>query len=104
MNMKTKLLRKVRKRFEINYYPNGYDFGGEIYSDHECMIVIDKAFCIWSATPIRYKRNEWESKEEAYDECYKQLLSLIRNIYYDKGTRRNKKLKKAEEKLWHVIK
>jgi len=99
--MKTKLLKKVRERFEINYYSNGYDLGGGYESDHECMIILDKKF--WTYRPIKYKLFlfEGDSKIDAYNKCHKELLSLILNIYDKHGIRRNKKPVKTEEKLWY---
>lgn len=97
--MKTKLLKKVRKRFEINYYPHGYNFGDVFTTNHSCMAVIDKS--PWTYNPVKYQRNEWESKENAYLECYERLLKIILTLYGSYGTRRNKKPKKITEKLWY---
>jgi len=104
--MKTKLLRKIRKRYEINYYPNGYDFGSGYDTNTECVALIDTGFWTFKASPIIHRvfLVGGTSKEYGFKECLNQLNNIIINKYDYYGTRRNKKLEKKEEKLWHVIK
>jgi len=101
--MKTKLLRKVRKRFEINYYPNGYSFGGDRWeTSMPCVVLIDNY--TFFTSPIRHVASVNISKQNGYWECYNALKEIILNTYWEKGTRRNKKLEKIEEKLWYGTK
>ena len=104
--MKTKLLRKIRKRFEINYYPNGYDFGSGYETNAQCVVLIDKSFWNFRSSPIIYREfiGGNVTKEEAFEYCLYYLQDIIIEKYDSYGTRRNKESKKTTEKLWHVIK
>lgn len=103
--MKTKLLRKVRKRFEINYYPNGYYFTDNDKLNSECVVLIDNSCIISSRVIYKSWDSSWSNrkftKEVGYKECYEKLKSQILHSYEKYGTRRNKKLEKIEEKLWY---
>jgi hypothetical protein len=104
ITVKTKLLRKVRKKFEINYYPNGYDFG-DYETNNECVAVINKS--VWFGSPIvdhPFFISNDTSKDEAYKKCYELLVEFIMWYYASKGTRRNKKLEKTTEKFWYSTK
>lgn len=104
--MKTKLLRKVRKRFEINYYPNGFEFTVGKSASEACVVLIEKSF--WYNDGVKIREigyiNDMNSKKFMFKNCLVTLMWLISLKYSACGTRRNKKLKKTEEKLWHVIK
>lgn len=102
--MKTKLLRKVRKRFQINYYPNGYDFGSGYETNVPCVALIDTKFWTWQSCPIIHREllsEEGSIKELAFKNCLHYLEQVIVNTYDKYGTRRNKKPRKTEEKLWY---
>ena len=104
--MKTKLLRKIRKRFEINYYPNGYEFTIQNSTNKACVVLIEKS--VWHNGGVKIREigyiDEFNSKEHVFKCCLITLMWLIPFRYAEYRTRRNKKLKKTEEKLWHVIK
>lgn len=103
--MKVKLLRKIRKRFEINYYPNGYEFA-IISTTAPCVVLIEKSFFYNNGSKIREIGyvNDMNSKEHMFKNCLITLMWLIPLKYAGYGIRRNKKLKKTEEKLWYNIK
>jgi hypothetical protein len=88
--MKVKLLRKIRKRYSITHYPNGY------YQD--------KDFFEGPITILRDSEDSWRylalyhTKSEAYDILYKTLLHWIEKDY-DKL--RSKKTKITSEVLWY---
>lgn len=79
--MKVKLFKKVRKRFEINYYLNGYDFGGGFEINLVCIIVLDKKLWIWNFVKFRINEIYWIFKEDLYDKCYEYLIDFILNVY-----------------------
>jgi len=88
--MKVKLLKKIRKRYSINHYPNGIYIYGKfekgpvtILKDNE-----DSWRTSWSNNP----------KEIAYDTFYNILLKWIQKDY---GTFRKNKKVIIEEKLWY---
>ena len=99
--MKTKLLRKIRKRFEINYYANGYEFA-KISTKDPCVVLIEKSFWYNNGAKIREIGyvNEMNSKEFMFLNCLVTLMWLIPLKYSGYGIRRNKKLKKTQELLW----
>ena len=102
--MKVKLLRKIRKRFEINYYPNGYEFG-KYTCNIACVAIVDKYFGTLESPIVNYYYVEMTvTKEQAYEKCYDLLLRHLLSKYERFGTRRKKKLTKTVEKLWYPIK
>lgn len=103
--MKTRLLRKIRKRYSIDYWPNGYQDDYSTYP--ECMRLVDY-------------NSPWHTREKILiigdkvlktDKIWTQELALtylrgllmvwIRNDYQSLGVRRNK-LKRIKQKLWYV--
>nr|DAI89665.1 MAG TPA: hypothetical protein [Caudoviricetes sp.] len=101
--MKTKLLKKIRKRYEINYYPNGYDFGSGYETSTACVALIDTRFWTFEPNPVIeiYFVDKEFNKDWAFNCCLNSLSRLIVNKYDKYGTRRNKKSKQITEKLWH---
>lgn len=96
--MKTKLLKKVRKRFSIEYYPNGrYIYG--IFSETPMVCLIDKE----DSNNFDYFTVGIYTKEEVYNILIEKLINIIRKEYSKYGTRRNKiKREKTDNgiKLW----
>jgi len=82
--MKTKLLRKVRKRYSIEYFPvrNCVEI--------VCHTEIDDFYL------HKVDISKDVSKEEAYKKCHERLLLIILESYKEYGTRRNKSIK-----LWY---
>lgn len=95
--MKTKLLRKVRKRYSIVYYPNGFKTHMDtIYS--ECVVLNDSK-CSFNARMTVFQMTRF-TKEEAFSILRIKLIKWIRNDYDHLGIRKNK-LRKIKEKLWY---
>lgn len=82
--MKTKLLRKVRKQYSIQYYLRTNKI---IVEQHLIGVNIE----LYSITV-----GAFYSKEEAYKECLNQLQKCIVTAYQSQSTRRNKSIK-----LWY---
>jgi hypothetical protein len=87
--MKVKLLKIIRKRYEIFHYPDGAYFGGE-----------------WISVPFSVlidNRDSWRcrvshlSKELAYQELTKTLRFWVEKDYKTSRKRKNYRT----EKLWH---
>lgn len=87
--MKVKLLRKIRKRYDITHYPNGLYLWGDFQEG--------------AITILSDNQNSWrymvstKDKKEAYEYFYKMLLVWIERDY---GNLRSKRSKIVEEKLW----
>lgn len=103
--MKTKLLRKVRKRYSISWYPEREKFElldrGKVVGNqslHKLNIHSQSCFPQWIPC----------TKEEAYDQILHTLWYVIRAKYGKFGTRRiavfkAKQLKmNTKEKVWYV--
>lgn len=88
--MKVKLLKKIRKRYSIVYYPNGF----YLYED----------FFKGPITVLYDNTNEYRTKVsssvkwKAYEELYSMLLKWIEKDY---GPFKSKKKKITSETLWY---
>ncbi len=85
--MKIKLLKKIRKRYSIIYYPNGKYFWSGFFD--KPVTVLDDRTDKW-----RWKASD-KPKEDARKELYEKLVQWIREDY--SHLRKNKI---TEEKLW----
>ncbi len=94
--MKVKLLKKIRKRYEIKYWPNGLFIDGDYYSG-PIMRLVDLNSMFRECT---YRIAEPLSKEEAYNLLYERLLTWIQQEY---GTFKSRRRKITSEKLWYDI-
>ena len=90
--MKTKLLKKVRKRYSINHYPKGMELWGT-FTPGPVTVLQDNNYKM---------RVRWilGDKQIALDELMKYLERWILEDY--KHTRKSKKEKIIVEKLWHT--
>jgi hypothetical protein len=88
--MKVKLLKKIRKRYSIVYYPNGVYLYSEFVKGPLTMLTDngDSWRCKLSSS----------TKSEAYDQLYKHMLHWIEQDY---GKFRSKKTKITSEVLWY---
>jgi hypothetical protein len=97
--MKTKLLKIVRNRYSINYYPKGrYIFTK--FVNKPIMFLTDKQDS-WKALYLDI--DDTLSKDQAYPLLLTSLLEIIRREYKHCGTRRNKIRRKGTDngiKLW----
>jgi hypothetical protein len=85
--MKTKLLKKVRKRYSINHYPREFEKGPvTILQDNHNQF---RGWCV-----------DGSDKQKALDELMDELKKWILTDY--KHTRKIKKEKTIVEKLWHT--
>lgn len=88
--MKVKLLKKIRKRYSIIYYPNG--------------VYLDNDFYDGPITLLYDKQNDYRTKissahkEQAYGLLYEMLLKWIEKDY-SKYRKRKKNI--IEEILWY---
>lgn len=88
--MKIKLLKKIRKRYDIIHYPNGLYLWGD-FQEGAITILSD------NQSSYRYRLST-KDKSQAYEDLYKILLNWIEKDY---GQLRSKKSKIKKEKLWY---
>lgn len=104
--MKTKLLKKARKRFAIIHYPNGYTLDGTLF-DVDVVVLTDEEDAGYRTRYVQINPIEGDrpfcdrsatSVEEATDMLKKMLINRLREENKHMGSKRNK-LKKT--KLWY---
>lgn len=88
--MKVKLLKKIRKRYSIIYYPNGVYFYDDFF-EGPITVLYD------SESEYRTTLSTLE-KPKAYQKLYSTLLKWIEKDY---GPFKNKKKKIISETLWY---
>lgn len=104
--MKTRLLRKIRKRYSIEYRENS-DFYESVVSGLWNIMFLWDNDDSYRRIPvfIGKKPNSsdlfFETKEEGFEYLRKRLCQWIAKDYKSAGTRRNKNINKIE-KLWYV--
>ena len=87
--MKVKLLKKIRKRYDIKYHENG--------------VIVDSEFIQGPIMVLYDNHNVWRlkasflDKDKAYQELYNTLLKWIQSDY---GNFKSKQRKITTEKLW----
>jgi hypothetical protein len=110
--MRVKLLKKIRKEFSINHYPNGIqkkvpgfvrtmviqEYGPNTYT-------LERNGNVLSALDLS---KHWVDKtpQEIYSDLLRLMSFHIREFYSHHGTRRINKVKKKQQpnKLWYQIK
>lgn len=92
--MKVKLLKKIRKRYIIKYWPNGVFLSGDFYEGP--ILRLEDTNSMFRECNIRLSSNV--SKEQAYDLLYEKLLTWIQQEY---GTFRSRRVNIVSETLWH---
>ena len=91
--MKTKLLKKVRKRYSINHYPKGVYLCGRFLKGPVTILQDNhNQFKFWNIVG--------GDKQKALDELMDELKKWILTDY--KHTRKIKKEKTIVEKLWYI--
>jgi hypothetical protein len=88
--MKTKLLKKVRKRYSITHYPNGVFLWDEFYKGPITVIRDRDSSCRYDISCL--------PKQVAYDKLYKKLLKWIQQDY---GTFKSRRIRITSEQLWY---
>jgi len=94
--MKTKLLKKVRERYSIEYHPNGGFVWGR-WNPHPYMLFID-SYDSWRS--FDFTITEKSSKEQINAYMLKYLRESITQEYIKYGIRRQGKAKQSKFKLW----
>lgn len=92
--MKTKLLRKVRKEFKIEYWPNGH----ELYPTPFIQLIYRKRakrFFVNEKASILI--GSYRTKEEAIRAAHKALIKELRDHYPHLGSYRKKFTK---QQIW----
>lgn len=90
--MKTKLLKKIRKRFEIIHYPQGWNFGEHSINinNKPCVILYDHK----NDSQIQYLLSS-RSIHNAFNSAKEYILYTIRKEY------KKKYEIKESKKLWY---
>lgn len=104
--MKTKLLKKIRKRFEIIHMPNGLISNGDIY-EYNLFVLKDSTNSYYSHySQCGHKESERQfcSPEQIFStekECIDYLKSVIINRLIGEGYEgvKSKKIKKSYKKV-----
>lgn len=96
--MKTKLLKIIRKRYQIIYYPKGIP----LESNGECMVLYDYHMdAEWTNQRVAFLEiNVHVSVKEAYNKLYKKLEEKIYENYKKHGTRRLNRQNRYV--LWYI--
>lgn len=108
--MKVRLLKRARKEFTINHYPNGCEkpvpgylrtaiirrFGPDTFtlenSNREVLFYYDSS-----------KEHFLDTQQQIYDRLYKEMMKRILEKYAKYGTRRltKEKVQQTPNKLWY---
>jgi hypothetical protein len=108
--MKTRLLKKVRKRFDIIHMPEGFTYSGSVY-DYNLFKLVDHTNQFFETyTQLGTKLNSvaqfcGESRIfETEAECINYLKDVILHRLRSEGHRGTKdnKRKSKHRKVWHV--
>ena len=108
--MKTKLLKKVRKRFEIFHLPKGFLFYGEHVdynlfklNDVQDIFEFRKAYVQFGRKNIN-GRIFCEKSFDTIEECiYYLKCKIIKRLRYEGYTqRRDKNINITEKKVWSI--
>ncbi len=108
--MKVKLLKRIRKEFTINHYPNGC--AKQIPGFVRTMITerhgpntytLERNGVILSCIDLSKHWNN-KTQQEIYDDLRRIMVIRILDIYSKYGTRRINKAKKSQQpnKLWYL--
>lgn len=106
--MKTRLLKKIRKRFEIVCYPEGYkvmNYDGityEHYYKQGCVFLIDNGIQfmgLFRTLGKRYDMYSTHTMKDCVDKAKERILDYCRATYSNK--RSEDRLKPKKIKVWH---
>jgi hypothetical protein len=106
--MKAKLLKKVRKRFEIFHLPKGYVDGGTHYN-YNLFKLVDNDVGGWGNLYAQLGKREDGRRyvDEIFNtevECINYLKSRIIKRLRSEGYKqcKDKSIQTAEKKVWHI--
>jgi hypothetical protein len=108
--MKTKLLRKARKRFDIIHMPEGFTYSGSVYDYNLFKLVDDTNQFFEVYTQLGTKPNsvvQFCKKSQIFEtevECINYLKDVILHRLRSEGHRGTKddKRKRKHRKVWYV--
>lgn len=105
--MKTKLLKKARKRFSIVHYPKGYISNGIHFKNNTFKLFDARKDSYYSPYRILVTVNSINSDAKNFNteqEAINYLKSYIINILRDEGhkQRKDNEIIKAYKKVWYV--
>ena len=99
--MKTKLLKKIRKRFSIAHYPNGIKVDNTVvHSKFGFLMLWDLKGGFYDSVQKEYSLQDL-SLEEALDLAKERILKYCRDNYTSKAKRKTKIDLYKGIKLWH---
>jgi len=104
--MKTKLLREVRKRFEIIHMPDGFISSDGDHSDYNLYKLIDyKGFDRYAQKGHKlnggqFSFNVFETDRECIDFLLGEIISKLRQEGYRQ--RKDRVIKTKYKKVWHI--
>ena len=105
INMKTKLLKKVRKRFDITHYPKGIMICNTHYN-YNLYVLTDKTNSFYQIY-AELGSNKFTGHKEIFTtekQCIDYLKSVIikRLIHEGYSKNRNNRLINKSKKVWYV--
>ena len=106
--MKVKLLRKVRKRFEILHHPKGIIFYKEYYN-YNLFQLVDHGDSYYTSDYVQLGKTntQFVTTDECFDtekECIDYLKSRIITILKSEGykQRKNQIIQNSVKKVWSI--
>lgn len=104
--MKVKLLKKIRKRFSIMHYPNGFRNGSDYY-DYNLFKLTDSSnafYSRWSQVVDLKEKKFSDTPFKTEKDCIDYLKSVIIDKLKYEGHRgvKDKKIEKKQIKVWYV--
>jgi hypothetical protein len=107
--MKTKLLKKVRKRFSIVHYPKGYISDSNYHFDHNTFKLFDKKIdseyfphrerVTVNTCSFNYDKS-FNTEQEAINYLKGQIIKILREEGYKQ--RKDNEIIKSYKKVWYV--
>lgn len=107
--MKTKLLKKVRKRFTIVHYPKGYFTDSNYHFNYNTFILFDKKqdsdyFSYRERVTVnsflKHCDKDFKTEKEAIDYLKGRIIKILREEGYKQ--RKDKEIIKTYKKVWYV--
>jgi hypothetical protein len=107
--MKTKLLKKARKRFEIIHLPNGFTAFGTRYEYNLYKLTDSNNSWYERYAQLGRKDSDMQFPKDEFifeteDECVNHLKKCIINILRKEGHlgRKDNFMVKSHKKIWHI--
>jgi hypothetical protein len=107
--MKTKLLKKVRKRFSIVHYPKGY-LDDNVHKEENTITLYDEKLdseffphresVVITSNPLSTSKATFHTEKEAINFLMKKIIATLRREGHKQ--RKDIELKKTYKKVWYV--